>query len=93
MCVDLEATCDEIQAGDHSRALVVKPGEMETIEIGLVVIDLHRKQKTKSFQSFVRPHLYPVLTPFCKKLTTIAQRDIDSAPSFNDAMQRLRDFI
>ncbi|TWR89827.1 exonuclease domain-containing protein [Pseudomonas saxonica] len=93
LCVDLEATCDEIQEGDHSRALVVKPSEMETIEIGLVVIDLHRKQKTKSFQSFVRPHLHPVLTPFCKQLTTIAQRDIDSAPSFTDAMQRLRDFI
>lgn len=93
LCVDLEATCDEIQVGDPSRALVVKPSEMETIEIGLVVIDLHKKQKTKSFQSFVRPHLHPVLTPFCKQLTTIAQRDIDSAPSFTDAMQRLRDFI
>lgn len=38
-CVDLEATCDEIDESESARKLIVAPDQMETIEIGLVVID------------------------------------------------------
>jgi inhibitor of KinA sporulation pathway (predicted exonuclease) len=65
---------------------------METIELGLVVVDLHEHRVVDSFQSFVRPRLHPLLTPFCKQLTTIDQSAIDSAPGFVEAMQRLSDF-
>ncbi|AJA15882.1 exonuclease [Pseudomonas putida S12] len=91
-CVDLEATCDELMPGEPSRGLVVTPGEMETIELGLVVIDQRERRVAGSFQSFVRPRLHPQITSFCRQLTTIEQSDIDSAPGFVDAMQRLSDF-
>ena len=91
-CVDLEATCDELMPGEPPRGLVVTPGEMETIELGLVVIDQRERRVVDSFQSFVRPRLHPRLTPFCRQLTTIEQCEIDSAPGFVDAMHRLNDF-
>ncbi|MNE44216.1 sporulation inhibitor KapD [compost metagenome] len=65
---------------------------METIELGLVVIDQQERRVVDMFQSFVRPRLHPQLTPFCKHLTTIEQSDIDTAPDFAEAMQRLNDF-
>jgi len=37
-CIDLEATCDDLVPGEPLRRLVVTPEEMETIELGLVVI-------------------------------------------------------
>jgi len=37
-CIDLEATCDDPVPGDPLRRLVVTPDEMETIELGLVMI-------------------------------------------------------
>lgn len=91
-CVDLEATCDDLMPGEPSRGLVVTPEEMETIEFGLVVIDQRERRVVGRFQSFVRPRLHPQLTPFCRQLTTIEQCDIDSAPGFLDAMQRLNNF-
>lgn len=42
---------------------------METIEIGLVVIDLESLEIVDEFQRFVRPQIHATLTDFCKKLT------------------------
>ena len=39
-CVDLEATCDQAGEPESPRPLAVVPDQMETIEIGLMVIDL-----------------------------------------------------
>ena len=39
-CVDLEATCDEVGESESPRQLAVVPAQMETIEIGLVVVDM-----------------------------------------------------
>ncbi|WP_432668112.1 hypothetical protein [Pseudomonas umsongensis] len=39
-CVDLEVTCDEVDESESPRPLALAPDQMETIEIGLVVIDL-----------------------------------------------------
>lgn len=50
---------------------------METIEIGLVVIDLETLDIVVEFQRFVRPLINPALTNFCKKLTSIQQADVD----------------
>lgn len=47
---------------------------METIEIGLVVIDLESLEIVDEFQRFVRPQINPTLTAFCKKLTSIHKR-------------------
>ncbi len=66
---------------------------METIEIGLVVIDLETLEIVDEFQRFIRPQINPVLTDFCKQLTSIQQADVDSAGTYVDVGQELGAFI
>lgn len=99
LCVDLEATCDEYPAGltDEQKLehkLAVQRDEMETIEVGAVVLDLHQDAKIVSeYTSFVRPVLNPVLTDFCKRLTTIDQVDVDSAGTYEQVRQSLDNYL
>ena len=92
-CVDLEATCDEVGESESSRPLAVVPAQMETIEIGLVVIDLETLEIVDEFQRFVRPQINSILTDFCKKLTSIQQADVDSAGTYVEVGQELGAFI
>lgn len=91
-CVDLEATCDEVGESESPRALEVVTDEMETIEIGLVVIDLETLEIVDEFQRFVRPQINPTLTDFCKKLTSIQQADVDGARTYQEVGDELRSF-
>ncbi|MDP9653511.1 UNVERIFIED_ORG: inhibitor of KinA sporulation pathway (predicted exonuclease) [Pseudomonas putida] len=97
LCVDFEATCDEYPdglTGEQRAGLerLVQKDEMETIEVGAVVLDLHQSAAIVSeFCRFVRPLLNPVLTPFCKQLTTIEQADVDSAGTYREVSQALDD--
>ena len=77
LVVDLEATC--CANNEFPRY------EMEIIEIGAVLLDSENKT-VSTFQTFVKPIIQPVLTDFCKELTTITQDQVDTAPSFNVAM-------
>jgi len=92
-CVDLEATCDEVGESESPRALEVVTDEMETIEIGLVVIDLETLEIVDEFQRFVRPQINPILTDFCEKLTSIQQADVDGAGIYMEVGQELGAFI
>ncbi|WP_131107201.1 3'-5' exonuclease [Pseudomonas sp. Sample_10] len=92
-CVDLEATCDEVGDLESSRPLAVVPAQMETIEIGLVVMDLETLEIVDEFQRFVRPQINPVLTDFCKQLTSIQQADVDSARTYVEVGQELGAFV
>jgi 3'-5' exoribonuclease 1 len=92
-CVDLEATCDEVGECESPRPLVVVPDQMETIEMGLVVIDLESLEIVDEFQRFVRPLINPTLTDFCMKLTSIQQADVDSAGTYAEVGQELGAFI
>jgi len=92
-CVDLEATCDEVGVHESPRSLVVAPDQMETIEIGLVVIDLETLEIVDEFQRFVRPQINPRLTDFCKQLTSIQQADVDSAGTYVEVGLELGAFI
>jgi inhibitor of KinA sporulation pathway (predicted exonuclease) len=92
-CVDLEATCDEVGECEPPRPLVVVPDQMETIEIGLVVIDLETLEIVDEFQRFVRPQINPILTDFCKKLTSIQQTDVDNARTYVGVGRELGAFI
>lgn len=83
LVVDLEATC----ADDGS----VPPEAMEIIEIGAVWATADGGVLER-FQSFVRPILRPILTPFCFTLTGIRQTDVDAAPHFAVAAPMLREF-
>lgn len=99
LCVDLEATCDDYpadltdeQMSEHK--LAVHRDDMETIEVGAVVLDLHQDCKIVSeYTSFVRPVLNPVLTDFCKRLTTIDQLDVDSAGTYNEVRRKVDDYL
>jgi len=66
---------------------------METIEIGLVVIDLETREIVDEFQRFVRSQINPILTDFCKKLTSIQQADVDSAGTYEELGQELGVFV
>ncbi|GID06840.1 3'-5' exonuclease [Pseudomonas sp. 008] len=92
-CVDLEATCDEVGESEAPRPLSVVPDQMETIEIGLVVVDLETLEIVDEFQRFVRPQIHPTLTSFCMKLTSIQQTDVDSARTYVEVGQELGAFI
>ncbi|WP_426203874.1 exonuclease domain-containing protein [Pseudomonas sp. TWP3-1] len=81
-CVDLEATCDEVGESESPRPLAVLPDQMETIVIGLVVIGIETLEIVDEFKCFVRPQINPILTDFCKQLTSIQQADVDSAGTY-----------
>lgn len=85
LVVDLEATCD-----DGGR---LPKDEMETIEFGSVLVDAVTLDPVGEFQSFIRPVRHPRLTPFCTRLTTIQQPDVDGAPGFVEVMNELVRFL
>jgi len=66
---------------------------METIEIGLVVIDLESLEIVDEFQRFVRPQINPTLTDFCKRLTSIQQADMDCAQNYQEVGEELRTYV
>jgi 3'-5' exoribonuclease 1 len=52
---------------------------MEIIEIGAVEMPTADGVPTQEFARFVRPTVEPTLSDFCRRLTTIRQRDVDRA--------------
>lgn len=78
LVVDLEATTS------HDGALPKE--EMETIEIGAVLVRADDYTWLSEMQTFVRPVRHPQLLPFCTELTTITQAMVDGAPLFPEAM-------
>ena len=83
--VDVEATCD-----DGGR---IQPHEMELIEIGAVKVRLDDGEILSTFHSFVRPSNQPTLSDFCKQLTGIRQREIDSADSFANVLKAFQSWL
>lgn len=77
---------------ESPRSLSVFLDQMETIEIGLVLIDLETLEVVDEFQRFVRPQINPILTDFCKELTSIHQTDVDSAATYAKVGQELGAF-
>jgi inhibitor of KinA sporulation pathway (predicted exonuclease) len=82
---DLEATCD-----DGGR---IPPTEMETIEIGAVMVDRETLAVVSELQAFVRPIRHRQLTPFCKSLTSICQQDVDAAPCLPEVIVELKSWL
>ncbi len=83
--VDLEATCDEDRR--------IPPHEMETIEFGAVLVDASTLEVVEEFQTFIKPVRHPTLTPFCTRLTTITQGEVEGAPTFPSAIASVRRFL
>ena len=74
LIIDVEATCSM----DGSITFETS----EIIEIGAVLVS-DDGYMLGTFSSFVKPTLNPKLTRFCKKLTSIEQRDIDRADTLD----------
>jgi inhibitor of KinA sporulation pathway (predicted exonuclease) len=67
-------------------------GVNEIIEIGAVKINDYGEIES-SFMKFVKPTINPVLSDFCKKLTSIAQIDVDRSRTFPFIIQEFMDWI
>lgn len=81
---DLEATC-------WNKNETV-PGPSEIIEIGAVKLDYDGLELDR-LEQFIKPTHHPILSNFCKELTSISQEQIESAPYFAEAIQIFRDWI
>jgi 3'-5' exoribonuclease 1 len=79
---DLEATCWD--GWDKSQN--------ETIEIGAVKVN-DKKEIVSEFARFVKPLKHPILSDFCKNLTSIRQEDIDKARHFNEVIDEFKNWI
>lgn len=86
LIVDLEATC-------CNDKIAVPPQEMETIEIGAVMVEAKTLAVVDEFVTFIKPVRHPQLTPFCTELTTITQTDVDAAPGYCEAVAQFKQWL
>ncbi len=77
---DLECTCWQTKELDKER---------ETIEIGAVLLNEYGEMES-DFCQFIRPILHPVLSDFCRRLTSISQIDVNRSFTFPAV---IKDFI
>ena len=78
LIIDLEATC--------CNRGTIQRDEMETIEIGAVLVESNSLKIIDEYSIFIKPKLNPLLTKFCVTLTTITQEDVDKAVGYIEAM-------
>lgn len=84
--LDLEATC-------YDREDISKPSGFtnEIIEIGAVKCN-EQGEVLDKFQCFIKPSKFPILSKFCKELTTIKQEEVDGAESFVPSINKFWDW-
>lgn len=83
--VDLEATC-------FDNPKITPAGfENEIIEIGAVKVNEEGKT-VGEFQAFIKPKKFPILSDFCKQLTSIKQEDVDNAELFYLVLEKFIDW-
>lgn len=80
LVIDLEATCWEGYPPKGQR--------QEIIEIGTTLLDLKTLNREEKASWFVRPQ-FSDISPFCTKLTTITQKDVDSGISLRESCDLL----
>lgn len=85
LVVDLEATCC-----DRGN---LRKQEMEIIEIGAVMLESKTLTIVDEFQSFVKPIRHPMLTEFCKSLTSISQAQVNEAPTYPEAIALMKNWL
>ena len=85
LVVDLEATCCDMKS--------IPRHQMETIEIGAVMVVRETLEVVDEFQTFIKPMRHPILTNFCLELTSITQSQVDTAPDFATVMSRWQTWL
>lgn len=81
--VDIEATCWETE---NERP---KNETNDIIEVGIAVVNLKNLVVEESEGIIVRPDRSKI-SPFCERLTTLTQLQVDKGVSFKSACDRLR---
>lgn len=81
--VDLEATCWQTRPPNYSN---------ETIEIGAVMVS-ESGEILSEFVEFVKPLKDPILSDFCKELTSITQSQVDNAQHFPAVVKAFQEWI
>ena len=79
---DLEATCWD---GNPMNL------PQETIEIGAVLLNEYGEE-LGSYNRFVKPILYPNLSPFCTYLTSITQAEVNRAKKFPEVIEEFKEW-
>lgn len=85
LTIDFEATCSKDQA-EFPRE------DMEIIEVGAIIHDENWEERGR-YQAFIRPVKHPILTDFCKELTTINQSDVDNAEVFEVVIPEFQKWV
>lgn len=85
LVLDLEATCCDAKR--------IQRHEMEIIEIGAVMVEAAGLEIKSEFQTFIKPIRNPILTEFCKSLTSISQEQVDRAPQYPDAIAAFKTWM
>lgn len=85
LILDLEATCCDQET--------IKRHQMEIIEIGAIMVAAQDLTVIDEFQTFIKPIRYPVLTEFCKSLTSITQEQVEQAPGYVEAIALLQQWL
>jgi len=85
LIIDLEATCCDQKT--------IPRNEMETIEIGAVLVESTNLSVVDEYMTFIKPVRNPKLTPFCTKLTSIKQSDVDDASTYPIAIKHFKDWL
>lgn len=85
LVIDLECTCSDTTTPATDR---IAPEEMEIVELG-AVIATPAGEVLDRFGRFVRPVEHPVLTDFCRGLTSIRQTDVDAAQPLATVLREL----
>ena len=73
ICIDFEATCDDVREGSPSR---VARDAMEIIEFPFVVLDVRTGAVTHREQVYVRPDHLDGVTEFCRFGQDLSERRV-----------------
>lgn len=79
-CVlDFEKTCE-------NREIDASFGPQEIIEFPSVLLARDLAESVVEFESFVKPHVHPLLSHFCTELTGITQEHVDGAKDLSHVL-------
>jgi ERI1 exoribonuclease 3 len=79
--LDFEATCWE------------DTKEHEIIEFPTVIVDCRTRKVVDRIEQFIRPAFNPTVSPFCHKLTTITQEQVNGGITLAEALRAHQKFM
>ncbi|RAL25837.1 3'-5' exonuclease [Thermoflavimicrobium daqui] len=83
LIIDLESTCYERKSEQPPHFI------SEIIEVGAVILDIERLKIVREYQRFVKPTRFPILSGFCKQLTSISQEQVDQGQDLKTVCKEL----